>query len=50
MPFAKEFVTNLPYGQQKILEFASLMVMTPDPVLYMLDEPFAGLTHGEAIR
>lgn len=43
----EEVVANLPYGQQKILEFASLMVMTPDPVLYMLDEPFAGLTHGE---
>lgn len=42
-----EAVANLPYGQQKILEFASLMVMTPDPALYMLDEPFAGLAHGE---
>jgi ABC-type branched-subunit amino acid transport system ATPase component len=45
----KEIVANLPYGQQKILEFASLMVMTPDPVLYMLDEPFAGLTQGEIV-
>lgn len=43
----KETVANLPYGQQKILEFASLMVMNPDPVLYMLDEPFAGLTQAE---
>ena len=40
-------MANLPYGQQKILEFASLMVMNPDPVLYMLDEPFAGLTRTE---
>lgn len=43
----EEVVANLPYGQQKILEFASLMVMNPDPVLYMLDEPFAGLTQAE---
>jgi len=43
----EEIVANLPYGQQKILEFASLMVMNPDPLLYMLDEPFAGLTQGE---
>ena len=43
----EEKVSNLPYGQQKMLEFASLMVMNPDPVLYMLDEPFAGLTQAE---
>ena len=43
----EEVVANLPYGQQKILEFASLMVMNPDPLLYMLDEPFAGLTRTE---
>lgn len=43
----EEAVANLPYGQQKILEFASLMVMNPDPLLYMLDEPFAGLTRAE---
>ncbi len=43
----EEVVANLPYGQQKMLEFASLMVMNPDPVLYMLDEPFAGLTQAE---
>jgi ABC-type branched-subunit amino acid transport system ATPase component len=43
----EEVVANLPYGQQKILEFASLMVMNPDPVLYMLDEPLAGLTQAE---
>jgi branched-chain amino acid transport system ATP-binding protein len=43
----EEVVANLPYGQQKILEFASLMVMNPDPVLYMLDEPLAGLTGAE---
>jgi ABC-type branched-subunit amino acid transport system ATPase component len=43
----EEIVGNLPYGQQKILEFAGLMVMNPDPALYLLDEPFAGLTQPE---
>jgi ABC-type branched-subunit amino acid transport system ATPase component len=43
----EEIVANLPYGQQKILEFAGLMVMNPDPALYLLDEPFAGLTRSE---
>jgi len=45
-----EPVTNLPYGQQKILEFGGLMLMNPDPVLYLLDEPFAGLTAAEIAR
>lgn len=43
-------VASLPYGQQKILELGALMLMNPDPVLYMLDEPFAGLTQGEITR
>lgn len=45
-----ELVGNLPHGQQKILEFGALMLMNPDPVLYLLDEPFAGLTQGEISR
>lgn len=45
-----EPVTNLPHGQQKILEFGGLMLMNPDPVLYLLDEPFAGLTAAEIAR
>ncbi len=45
-----ELVATLPYGRQKILEFGGLMLMNPDPVLYMLDEPFAGLTQGEITR
>lgn len=45
-----EVVGSLPYGQQKILEFGALMLMNPDPTLYMLDEPFAGLTQGEIVR
>ena len=40
----------LPYGQQKILELGGLMLMNPEPALYMLDEPFAGLTQGEIGR
>lgn len=45
-----ERVGRLPYGQQKMVELGGLMVMNPDPVLYMLDEPFAGLTQGEIAR
>jgi branched-chain amino acid transport system ATP-binding protein len=43
-------VASLPYGQQRILELGSLMLMRPEPSLYMLDEPFAGLTQGEVTR
>jgi ABC-type branched-subunit amino acid transport system ATPase component len=43
-------VRNLPYGQQRILELGGLMVMRPEPELYMLDEPFAGLTQAEVTR
>ncbi len=43
-------VASLPYGQQKILELGALMLMNPDPALYLLDEPFAGLTQGEITR
>lgn len=42
-----EIVANLPYGRQKILEFGSIMLMNPEPVLYMLDEPISGLTQPE---
>ena len=43
-------VASLPYGQQRILELGSLMLMQPEPALYMLDEPFAGLAQGEVTR
>lgn len=36
-----EYAVNLSYGQQKLLEFARLMMT--DPELIMLDEPFAGV-------
>jgi branched-chain amino acid transport system ATP-binding protein len=42
-----EIVSNLPHGQQKMVEFASLMMMNPAPRMYMLDEPFAGLNTAE---
>ena len=45
-----EAVGNLPYGQQKILEFGGLMLMNPAPVLHLLDEPFSGLAQGEIAR
>jgi branched-chain amino acid transport system ATP-binding protein len=43
-------VASLPYGRQKILELGGLMLMQPEPSLYMLDEPFAGLSQGEVTR
>lgn len=36
-----EYAGNLSYGQQKLLEFARLMMTGPE--LVMLDEPFAGV-------
>jgi branched-chain amino acid transport system ATP-binding protein len=36
-----EYASNLSYGQQKLLEFARLLMT--DPELIMLDEPFAGV-------
>jgi ABC-type branched-subunit amino acid transport system ATPase component len=43
-------VARLSYGQQKMVELGGLIVMTPDPVLYMLDEPFAGLAQADIER
>jgi branched-chain amino acid transport system ATP-binding protein len=45
-----ELVGNLPYGQQRLVEFGGLMLMRPAPALYMLDEPFSGLTQGEIAK
>lgn len=39
-----EYVRNLSYGQQKLLEFA--MVLASEPSLVMLDEPVSGINPG----
>lgn len=41
IPVANEYAANLSYGQQKLLEFARVLVNDPDIIL--LDEPFAGV-------
>jgi len=44
-PHADALATNLTYGQQRLLEVARALAARPK--LLMLDEPAAGLTHGE---
>ncbi len=40
-PLAEELAGNLSYGQQKLLEFARVLMM--EPFLILLDEPAAGI-------
>lgn len=42
-----ERAVNLSYGQQKLVEIATLLVMRPEPKLLLLDEPAAGLAEHE---
>jgi len=44
---ADEPVASLSHGQQKMLELAGLTIMQPRAQLFLLDEPFAGLTAAE---
>jgi ABC-type branched-subunit amino acid transport system ATPase component len=45
-----EPVAHLPHGHQKLLELGGLIVMSPTPLLCLLDEPFAGLSQEEIRR
>ena len=41
-------VVNLPYGQKRALEIATTLAL--DPEMLLLDEPTAGMAHGDVVR
>jgi branched-chain amino acid transport system ATP-binding protein len=48
LPYADELAADLSYGNQKLLEIARATMLRPR--VLMLDEPAAGLNHGETNR
>jgi branched-chain amino acid transport system ATP-binding protein len=46
--FAETVVTQLPYGQKRALEIATTLAL--DPEMLLLDEPTAGMAHGDVDR
>lgn len=43
--YAETVVTQLPYGRKRALEIATTLAL--DPEMMLLDEPTAGMTHGD---
>jgi len=46
--YAETVVTELPYGQKRALEIATTLAL--DPEMMLLDEPTAGMAHGDVDR
>jgi len=46
--YAGTVVANLPYGQKRALEIATTLAL--DPEMMLLDEPTAGMAHGDVDR
>jgi branched-chain amino acid transport system ATP-binding protein len=46
--YAETVVANLPYGQKRALEIATTLAL--DPEMMLLDEPTAGMAHGDVDR
>ncbi|HEY8289091.1 MAG TPA: ABC transporter ATP-binding protein [Acetobacteraceae bacterium] len=46
--YAETSVTQLPYGQKRALEIATTLAL--DPEMLLLDEPTAGMAHGDVDR
>jgi branched-chain amino acid transport system ATP-binding protein len=48
LPFAGTLAVQLPYGRKRALEIATTLAL--DPVMMLLDEPTAGMTHEDVAR